>query len=165
MRPTLGPCRRGDEPQRGSAPRDQSDTYVSSQVRQRDGTCDSFAAQHQALARRRIPRRASQWTAENEPWVDQQLDKDFSPDVIAGRAKVTGAGRRLSSGTIYKIIEKNRRNGGQMVRKLPRQGRKFRKNRTGPPDKGKLKVRKGQGLVDRSQGGMKGGSLGMGKLI
>ena len=120
--------------------------------RQRDGEYHSFAAQEQALARRRIPRRVSQGTAENEPWVDQPIDKDLSPDVIAGRAKQTGVGHKLSAGTIDKMIEKNRRNGGQMVRKLPRQGRKYRKNRTGPPGKGKLKVRKGQDLVDRPQG-------------
>ena len=120
--------------------------------RQRGGEYDSFTAQEKALARRRIPRRVSQCTAENEKWVDQQIDKDLSPDVIAGRAKVTGASRRLSAGTIYKIIEKNRRNGGQMYRKLPRQGRKYRKNRTGQPGKGKLKVREGQELVDRPQG-------------
>ena len=120
--------------------------------RQRDGEYHSFAAQEQALARRRIPRRVSKCTAENEQWVDQQIDKDLSPDVIAGRAKQTGVGHKLSAGTIYKIIEKNRREGGTMYRKLPRQGRKYRKNRTGRPGKGKLKVRKGQELADRPQG-------------
>ena len=58
--------------------------------RPRDGEVDSFAVQEKALARRRIPRRVSQGTMENEQWVDQPIDKDLAPDVIAGSAKGTG---------------------------------------------------------------------------
>ena len=39
-----------------------------------------------------------------------------------------------------------------MYRQLPRQGRKYRRNRTGVPGKGKLKVRAGQELAERPQG-------------
>ena len=39
-----------------------------------------------------------------------------------------------------------------MYQKLARKGRRYRRNRTGPPGKGKLKVREGQELADRPQG-------------
>ena len=119
---------------------------------QHDGEYDFFAFQGKASARRRVPRRVSKCTAENERWVEQRIEKDLSPDVIGGRAKVTRASRRLSAGTIYKINEKNRRDDGQMYRKLPRQWRKYRKIRTGPHGNGKLEVRDGQGLVEWPQG-------------
>jgi transposase, IS30 family len=113
---------------------------------------DSIEAQVMAQSRRAIPRRRTKCTAENEILISSQLEADFSPDVIAGRARYTGKGPALSASTIYKLIEKNRNRGGKMFKKLPRQGRKYRKNRTGPPGKGKLKVGPGQELADRPQG-------------
>ena len=113
---------------------------------------DSFQAQDMAQSRRAIPRRSTKCISENEILISRQLEKDFSPDVIAGRAGYTGTGPALSTSTIYKLIEKNRNQGGKMYRQLPRQGRKYRKNRTGTPGKGKLKVRPGQELEDRPQG-------------
>ena len=66
------------------------------------------------MTRKRIPpHRVSKCTAENERWADQKIDKGLSPDVIAGNAKLTGTDRRQSTGTIYKIIEKNRQSGGR----------------------------------------------------
>lgn len=116
------------------------------------GEYDSFQAQEMAQTRRTIPRHPSKCTAGNEILITKQLGADFSPDVIAGRAKLTGMGPALSTSTIYKLIEKNRDKGGKMYRLLPRKGRKYRKNRTGPPGPGKLKVRPGQELADRPQG-------------
>jgi IS30 family transposase len=117
-----------------------------------DGEYDSFQAQQMAQARKEIPRRVSLCTAGNEILVMKQLEAGLSPDVMAGRAKLTGKGPALCAGTIYKLIEKNRNQGGKMYRKLPRQGRKYRKNRTGVPGKGKLKVRQGQELEERPPG-------------
>ncbi len=119
---------------------------------QPDGAYDSFQAQEKAQGRKGIPRRVSLCTPGNEILVLKELEADFSPDVIAGRAKLTGKGPALSTGTIYKLIEKNRNAGGKMYRKLPRQGRRYRKNRTGVPGKGKLKVRPGQELEERPAG-------------
>jgi len=120
--------------------------------RKNSGEYDSFQAQEMAQTRRAIPRHPSKCTAENEILVTKQLEGDFTPDVIAGRAKLTGMGPALSASTIYKLIEKNRAKGGKMYRLLPRKGRKYRKNRTGAPGPGKLKVRPGQELADRPQG-------------
>jgi transposase, IS30 family len=115
---------------------------------------DSFKAQEKAEARRAIPRNPTKCTPENERLVMDELEADRSPDVMAGRARLTGEGPALSPSTIYKMIEKDRKKGGKMYQKLPRQGRRYRKNRTGPPSqgKGKLKVREGQELADRPQG-------------
>ena len=94
--------------------------------RSAEGEYDSFQAQEKAQSRKEIARRVSLCTPENEILVMKQLEADLSPDVMAGRAKLTGKGPALSPGTIYKLIEKNRNRGGQMYRKLPRQGRKYR---------------------------------------
>ena len=123
-----------------------------SRNRGKTGEYDSFEAQEMAQTRRAIPRHPSKCTAENERLVMKELEADFSPDVMSGRARLTGKGPALSSSTIYKIIEKNRDRGGKMYQKLPRKGRRYRKNRTGPPGKGKLKVREGQELADRPKG-------------
>jgi IS30 family transposase len=80
------------------------------------------------------------------------LEADQSPDVIAGQSKLTGEGTGLRASTIYKLTEKNRNRGGKMYRKMPRQGRKYRRNRTGVPGKEKLKVRQGQELQERPEG-------------
>lgn len=117
-----------------------------------DEAYDSFQAQGMAHARKEIARSPSQLTPENEILVQQQLEADFSPDVMAGRAKRTGKGPALSTSTVYRLIEKNREKGGKMYQLLPRKGRKYRKNRTGTPSKGKLKVLQGQELVDRPKG-------------
>lgn len=122
--------------------------------RQKTGEYDSFQAEQTAQSRKARPRRPTKCTPENERFVSRQLAEDFAPDVIAGRSDYTGKGPALSTSTIYKIIEKNRDQGGKMFKKLPRQGRRYRKNRTGPPGKGrgKLKVKEGQELADRPQG-------------
>jgi IS30 family transposase len=88
--------------------------------RSAEGEYDSFQAQEKAQSRKEIARRVSLCTPENEILVMKQLEADLSPDVMAGRAKLTGKGPALSPGTIYKLIEKNRNRGGQMYRKLPR---------------------------------------------
>lgn len=116
------------------------------------GTYDSFEAQRMALARKAQARRPTKCTPENEKLVSTQLEADFTPDVMAGRSQYTGKGLPLSTSTIYKIIEKNRDEGGTLYRKLPRRGRRYRKNRTGRRGQGKLKVREGQELEDRPEG-------------
>ena len=118
------------------------------------GEYDSFQAEQLAQSRKAIPRRPTKCTPENKILVSSQLEKDFSPDVIAGRAKYTGKGPALSTSTIYKLIEKDRDQGGKMYQKLPRRGRRYRKNRTGAPGKGrgKLKVLEGQELEHRPPG-------------
>lgn len=118
------------------------------------GEYDSFAAEQTAQSRKELPRRPTKCTPENERFVRVQLEEDFSPDVIAGRAACTGKGPALSTGTVYKIIEKNRNEGGEMFQKLPRRGRRYRKNRTGrrAQSRGKLKVVEGQELEDRPEG-------------
>ncbi len=115
---------------------------------------DSFQAHELAQSRKAIARRPTKCTPENERFVRAQLEEDFSPDVIAGRAADTGKGPALSTGTVYKIIEKNRTEGGKMFKKLPRGGRRYRKNRTGrrAQSRGKLKVLEGQELENRPRG-------------
>ena len=116
------------------------------------GEYDSFEAEQKAESRQALPRRPTKDTLENRIWVTEQLEADLSPDVMAGRAKLMGEGPALSSSAIYEIIEEDRKEGGKMYRKLPRQGRRYRKNRTGTSSKGKLKVRPGQELAERPAG-------------
>ena len=113
---------------------------------------NSCTAQDLAQTRKAIPRSPTKCTPENEILIGAQLKMDFSPDVISGRAKLTGQGPQLCTNTIYKIVELNRNNGGDLYKMMPRQGRNHRKNRTGTPNKCKLKVRSGQELEDRPAG-------------
>ena len=71
MRPTLGPCRRGDEPQRGSARRDQSDTYVSSQVRQTRPRQTQAAADEAAVDEAAVDEAAVDEAAVDEAAADE----------------------------------------------------------------------------------------------
>lgn len=120
--------------------------------RNEKGAYDSCFAHDLAQSRKAIPRRPTKCTQKNEVLIAVQLKMDFSPDAIAGRAGLTGQGPQVCTNTIYKLVELNRNNGGDLYKLMPRKGRNYRKNRTGSPNKCKLKVRPGQELEDRPAG-------------
>ncbi len=122
--------------------------------REKTGDYDSFQAERRAQSRKAIPRRPTKCTPENKILVSKQLEEDIAPDLMAGRAQYNEKGPVLSTSTIYKLIEKDRDEGGKMYQKLAMGGRRYRKNRTGAPgkDRGKLKVLEEQELEHRPQG-------------
>jgi IS30 family transposase len=136
--------------------------HVSSLYRELKRNClpgDSYkaeAAEGLAEARSHIPRSPTKCTPTNTAWVEHMLaDKEnglCSPDVLSGRAKIVDLGNRLGTTVIYKIIEKDRQAGGSIYKLLPRGGKHYRKNRTGPRGGGKLVVRKGQEYEARPPG-------------
>lgn len=116
------------------------------------GIYDSCAAHDLAKSRKAIPRSPTKCTPENKNLVEEALGEDLSPDVIAGRAKLTGVGPRICCTTIYHIIEQDRDAGGKLFRLLPHKGRKYRKNRTGVQRKGKLQTLPEQEIGTRPVG-------------
>lgn len=71
--------------------------------------------------------------------IDGFLQKDLSPEQIAGRLKLDGIG--LHHETIYRYLLKDKAGGGLLYKHLRRQGRSYRKrygyanNRTGIPNR------------------------------
>jgi IS30 family transposase len=116
------------------------------------GNYDSCTADDQAKARKAIPRSPTKCTPENRRLVENLLLEDLSPDVIAGRAKLTGEGPQICANTIYKIIEQDRDKGGKLCRLLPNKGRRSRNNRTGVQRKGRLQTLPEQELATRPIG-------------
>jgi IS30 family transposase len=116
------------------------------------GIYDSCTADDLAKARKAIPRSPTKCTPENQSQVEKSLREQLSPDVIAGRAKLTGEGPQICANTIYKIIERDRDSRGNLFRLLPHKGRSYRTNRTGVQRKGKLKTLPEQELATRPIG-------------
>ncbi len=65
--------------------------------RQRDGAYDSDLGQEKALARRRLPRRVSKCTAENEQWVTAEIT--WKKASWAGREKRGAVARASRAGS------------------------------------------------------------------
>jgi IS30 family transposase len=116
------------------------------------GNYSSCTADDLAKTRKAIPRSPAKCTLENHRLVEDQLREHLSPDVMAGRAKLTGEGPQISASTIYKIIEQDRDDGGKLFRLLPHKGKSYRKNRTGVQRKGKLQTLPEQEIATRPVG-------------
>ena len=113
---------------------------------------DSCTADDLAKTRKAIPRSPTKCTPENQRAVDKLLREHHSPDVIAGRAKLTGEGPQICANTIYKIIEQDRYDGGNLFRLLHHKGGGYQKNRTGVQRKGKLQTLPEQEIATRPIG-------------
>jgi transposase, IS30 family len=116
------------------------------------GDYDSCAADALAKTRKQIPRSPTKCTPENQRLVEAKLLEDWSPDAIAGQAKLSGNGPQICTNTIYKIVEQDRNAGGELYKLLPNKDKGYQKNRTGAQRKGKLPARPGQELADRPIG-------------
>ena len=105
-----------------------------------------------ALELRTKARRPTRRTAARLVEIEAGLRQSHSPQQIAGRWKQEGrpAQERLSGETIYQIIIKERRAGGQWYRLLPMRGRKRRRDRTGKK-RDRLKIKPEQELAARPE--------------
>jgi IS30 family transposase len=91
----------------------------------RDGAYRPFRAQEAANGRRRRTRKHSQFTAQQWRMVEDLLRADLSPEQVSGvlaRRRLL----RISHETIYQHIWRNKRQGGDLWRRL-RQRPKYRK--------------------------------------
>ena len=105
-----------------------------------------------ALDLRTKARRPRRRTAARLVEIEAGLRQGHTPQQIAGRWEEQGrpAEERLSYETIYRIIIKERRAGGQWYRLLPMGGRKRRRDRTGKK-RDRLKIQPEQELSARPE--------------
>ena len=105
-----------------------------------------------ALKRRRMARRPTRRTAARLVEIVAGLQQGHAPQQIAGRWEQQGrpVEERLSYETIYQIIIKERRAGGQWYRLLPMGGRIRRRDRTGKK-RDRLKIKPEQELPARPE--------------
>ena len=132
----------------------RSKSTVSREVR-RLGTDLPYEAKLNHEAARALStkaRRPTRRTAARLVEIEAELRRGHCPQQIAGRWEEQGrpAEERLSYETIYQIIIKERRAGGQWYRLLPMGGRKRRRDRTGKK-RDRLKIQPEQELSARPE--------------
>jgi transposase, IS30 family len=104
---------------------------------QHDGRYRAEKAQQYAMARRGRTRKKSQYGLEQWGQVRALLERKWSPQQIAGRARALRVAR-MSKETIYKFIRRERRAGGQTWRHLRILSKFGRKRRGSPATRGRL---------------------------
>ena len=132
----------------------RSKSTISREMR-RQGTDLPYEAKlnHAAAPKRRTKaRRPTRSTAVRLVEIEAGLRQGHCPQQIAGRWEQEGrpVEERLSYETIYQIIIKERRAGGQWYRLLPMGGRKRRRDRTGKK-RDRLKIKPEQELAARPE--------------
>jgi len=97
--------------------------------RNSDGRSGDYKA---ALAQRKSDKRHANknkkvhFTSEVEAYVRQYIDQDYSPEQIAGKAKVEGV-PCVSPERIYQFIWKDKKLGGNLYKHLRNEGKRYRK--------------------------------------
>lgn len=136
------------------------------EIKQRPGQGGSYcpALGHEdARAKRAAPRKKSKDTPEARAYLEAKLREERSPDAIGGRLKyehreaqkgtpgVMAPPVDLGTTTIYKILERDKAEGGELYKLAPRRGRPYRKKRTtdGRSGPGKLPVKPEEELKQR----------------
>ena len=124
-------------------------SVVSRELRR---NCDKRNEEYKAdLAQRKYEKRQKEkqkhigFTLEVKQYVDEFLGKDFSPEQIAGRAKLEGR-ECVSTERIYQYVWKDKKEGGDLHTHLRRKGRRYRKRGNAKDSRGIIKDR-----VDISQ--------------
>jgi transposase, IS30 family len=102
-----------------------------------DGHYRHEKAHQYAMARRRRTRKQPQYSYEEWTSVEQQLRDDWSPQQIAGRARLNRQ-QIMSVQTMYRYIKLDRREGGDLWRRLRIVSKFARKRRGSPATRGRL---------------------------
>lgn len=97
-------------------------------------------AQDKCQSRHKEKLKHIKYTPEMKRFVKTQLALDFSPEQICGRAKLEGK-ECVSHESIYQDIWKNKIEGGDLYKRLRRQGRKYRKRGSLKDTRGLIKNR------------------------
>ncbi len=114
---------------------------------------EAEAARRDASRLAAVPRVASKMTEDLRERILEGLGIGWSPQQIAGRWKMEGvaAGERVSYETIYKAIAADRKAGGSLWQRLPRGGRKPRRDRCGTRRGHRLVVKPEQEIAVRAE--------------
>lgn len=97
-------------------------------------------AQDKCQSRHKEKYKHIKYNAEMKQYVKTQLELDYSPEQICGRAKLEGK-ECVSHESIYQDIWKNKKEGGDLCKHLRRQGRKYRKRGALKDTRGLIKNR------------------------
>ena len=106
----------------------------------RNGAYRPGLAQRKRDERQRAKPKRKRFTATVEAYVKGKLEKDLSPEQIAGEAKRQGV-ECTSAERIYQYVWADKKRGGRLYRHLRTKGRKYAK-------RGSLKEKRGQ-IKDR----------------
>ncbi|GAB4278672.1 MAG: IS30 family transposase [Marinilabiliales bacterium] len=111
--------------------------------------CDKRSKKYYAdLAQRKYEERKKnkpkhiRFTANVKQYVDELLNKDYSPEQIAGKAKLKSLDC-VSHERIYQYVWKDKKEGGNLYKHLRRKGRKYRKRGNSKDTRGIIKDRIG----------------------
>lgn len=109
--------------------------------------CDKRSNKYDAdLAHRKYQQRQKdkpkhiRFTDDVKQLVDDLLNKDYSPEQIAGRTKLEGISC-VSTERIYQYVWKDKKNGGKLYTHLRHKGRKYRKRGNAKNTRGIIKDR------------------------
>jgi len=103
---------------------------------------DADLAQQKYEQRQRDKPKHIFFTGEVKQCVDELLNKDYSPEQIAGRTKLKGI-NCVSHERIYQYVWKDKKDGGNLYKHLRRKGRKYRKRGNSKDTRGIIKGRIG----------------------
>ncbi|MEI7501144.1 MAG: IS30 family transposase [Bacteroidota bacterium] len=123
---------------------DKDKSIVSRELKRncdkRNGFYNADLAQRKYERRQREKPKHRRFTTEVEDYVKEQLSKDFSPEQIAGRAKVDGV-TCVSHESIYQYIWGDKRKKGDLHTHLRHKGRKYQKRGNKTDKRGCIKNR------------------------
>jgi len=108
----------------------------------RNGKYDSDLAHRKYKLRQKEKPLHCWFTDEIKQHVDLYLAQDYSPEQIAGRAKLEGK-TCVSHERIYQHVWQNKKDGGVLYKNLRRKGRKYRKRGNAKDTRGIIKNRVG----------------------
>ncbi len=94
-------------------------------------------ANNKALSRHRLKSKRKYWTAEIKQYVQTQIEIDFSPEQIVGRAKIDKVDC-VSHERIYQFIWQDKKDGGKLYKHLRTQGKRYRKRGSSKDTRGLL---------------------------
>ncbi len=106
----------------------------------RSGNYNSDLAQRKYEQRQKDKPKCIKFTKEIKSFVESWLDKDYSPEQIAGRAKLEGI-NCVSHERLYQHIWQDKKQGGKLHLHLRRKGRKYRKRGAAKDTRGIIRDR------------------------
>lgn len=101
---------------------------------------DDDLAHRKYQQRQRNKPKHIRFTEDIKQMVDELLNKDYSPEQIAGRAKIEKK-PCVSPERIYQYVWKDKKEGGTICKHLRRRGRKYRKRGSAKDTRGIIKDR------------------------
>ena len=125
---------------------DKDKSVISRELRrncdQRNGTYKHELAQRKYEQRQKNKPKCRRFSTEVQLFVDKYIKLDFSPEQVAGRAKLDGV-ICVSPERIYQYIWTDKKDGGELHTHLRHRGRKYRKRGASKDSRGIIKGRVG----------------------